>query len=192
MPEPYPLCAGEDPALWQPDEGVYSKKAEKVAKDICQECDIRNQCLATALQNEGALTSRWRFGIWGGMTPAERYRLYKASTQSRQQRPPPPNPRNLTEEEEQKRLALYHAGMDDDQMAAECDCDRAAIRSWRHRRKLPAHRPETSNAQYWHLYHLGWESWEVCEARGIKMVTFQRWLQRNGLKPNPPRQQVAV
>jgi hypothetical protein len=185
MPEP--LCAGENPSIWQPDE-IDNGYDENLAKSICDECKLKTQCLATAMEKEGSAPAQRRAGVWGGMTPTERHRLYKRLTrgdtrpiQRRQQNA------SLTEEEDQQRLTMYHTGMNDDQMAAELNCDRTAIRSWRHRRRLAAHTPESSSYHYWHLYNLGWESWEVCEARGIKMVTFQRWLQRNGLKPNPPR-----
>lgn len=39
------------------------------AKAVCRWCPVRDECLAYALSTE----TRWtRFGIWGGLTPAER------------------------------------------------------------------------------------------------------------------------
>lgn len=47
-------------------ERTMRTKAIKVAKSLCEECPVRVQCLATAMLN------REGYGIWGGLTPAER------------------------------------------------------------------------------------------------------------------------
>lgn len=49
-------------------DGASNKKA----KMLCQQCPVLTSCLEHALQcNE-------RYGIWGGMSPAERQSLRKA------------------------------------------------------------------------------------------------------------------
>jgi len=41
----------------------------KRAITVCKECPVANQCLQAALDNEES------FGVWGGMTPAQRHAL---------------------------------------------------------------------------------------------------------------------
>ncbi|MPZ74006.1 MAG: WhiB family transcriptional regulator [Nitriliruptorales bacterium] len=59
-------CIGEDPELWFPPghTGESLRQAE-AAKTICRRCDVREACLAWALDNDA-------WGIWGGTTQAER------------------------------------------------------------------------------------------------------------------------
>lgn len=42
------------------------ERATEIAKKLCDDCPIRMQCLATAMLN------REPYGIWGGLTAAER------------------------------------------------------------------------------------------------------------------------
>lgn len=58
-------CSQSDPEIWFPDKG----QSAKPAKGICFGCDVREQCLAYALDNDE------RFGIWGGLSERERRRL---------------------------------------------------------------------------------------------------------------------
>lgn len=57
-------CLGVDPALFFPDRGVPTKDA----KEVCQSCVVRKDCLEYALAEE-------EFGIWGGLSERERRRL---------------------------------------------------------------------------------------------------------------------
>lgn len=60
------LCAETDPEAFFPEKGGTTARE---AKRICAGCDVRSQCLETALdRNE-------RFGIWGGLSERERQRL---------------------------------------------------------------------------------------------------------------------
>ncbi|MGH3442005.1 MAG: WhiB family transcriptional regulator [Nitriliruptorales bacterium] len=66
-------CAGHHPRLWQPDEAVDDEERcemEAEAKATCASCVVRDECL------EEALVNREEYGIWGGLTPGERLRLY--------------------------------------------------------------------------------------------------------------------
>lgn len=45
------------------------------AKRICDACPVKAQCLQVAMDNEK--TARYRWGIWGGLTPAERHEVAK-------------------------------------------------------------------------------------------------------------------
>lgn len=61
-------CTGQWETFF-PDEildTVTRKIAIQTAKDLCNSCPIRAQCLEFALANNEA------YGIWGGLTPQER------------------------------------------------------------------------------------------------------------------------
>lgn len=47
------------------------------AKAECLACPVRAQCLEQALRLEGDTPSRMRFGIFGALTPTERFSLYE-------------------------------------------------------------------------------------------------------------------
>lgn len=63
------LCGEVDPELFYPPPN----SAALDAKSVCARCEVREVCLAYALENE----ERW--GVWGGMTPTERQRLKKGT-----------------------------------------------------------------------------------------------------------------
>ncbi|MEE2039754.1 WhiB family transcriptional regulator [Nocardiopsis sp. CT-R113] len=54
-----------------PDALFVQGAAQHRAKLICQECPVRTECLADALDN------RVEFGVWGGMTERERRSLLR-------------------------------------------------------------------------------------------------------------------
>lgn len=62
------LCAQTDPELFFPETWQNSTVIAN-AKAICNNCPVRLECL------QEALTKDYNDGIWGGMTPAERYAL---------------------------------------------------------------------------------------------------------------------
>jgi WhiB family redox-sensing transcriptional regulator len=55
----------------QPDELFVQGAAQNRAKQVCQGCPVRTECLAEALDN------RTEFGVWGGMTERERRALLR-------------------------------------------------------------------------------------------------------------------
>ena len=59
------LCAQTDPEAFFPEKGGSTREAKK----ICQQCDVKSECLDYALANDE------RFGIWGGLSERERRRL---------------------------------------------------------------------------------------------------------------------
>jgi WhiB family redox-sensing transcriptional regulator len=66
-----PACADHpDPELWFPvsDSDVHDERVQE-AKQICDRCPIRSDCLDVALRTPGSS------GIWGGLTEAERRAL---------------------------------------------------------------------------------------------------------------------
>ncbi|MEB3031767.1 WhiB family transcriptional regulator [[Mycobacterium] nativiensis] len=76
------LCRQIDADVFFPerDDADPTPRAEKVAtaKAICALCPVRDECLQAALDNDE------EFGVWGGLTKAERNRLHG----SRGSRPP--------------------------------------------------------------------------------------------------------
>lgn len=61
------LCAETDPDAFFPEKGGSTRDAKR----ICASCEVRQQCLEYALQNDE------RFGIWGGLSERERRKLRK-------------------------------------------------------------------------------------------------------------------
>jgi len=60
-------CAEISPSVFFPSDGV----GVEVAKKICQDCEVRAQCL------EYALANRIDHGVWGGTSERERRRLLR-------------------------------------------------------------------------------------------------------------------
>jgi len=78
----------------QPDElFVRGAAAQQKAKQLCSRCPVRTECLAEALDNE----IEW--GVWGGMTEAERRAILR-------KRPEVTSWRVLLETAQREHLAL--------------------------------------------------------------------------------------
>lgn len=56
-----------------PDE--HGPMERYVINKFCDNCDVRTACLEFAMQTEGDVTERNRYGIYGGMTPRARAKL---------------------------------------------------------------------------------------------------------------------
>lgn len=57
------------PDAWFPDLGSNASVETRWAKQMCNECPIRQQCL------EYAIVADEQYGIWGGLTATERIAL---------------------------------------------------------------------------------------------------------------------
>lgn len=64
------LCAQTDPEAFFPEKGGSTREAKR----ICEQCEVRAQCLEYALENDE------RFGIWGGLSERERRKLRRQSS----------------------------------------------------------------------------------------------------------------
>lgn len=63
-------CLEVEPEIFFPERGGSSK----AARAVCNECEVRAQCLNYALSN------REQFGIWGGTSERERRKLRKRAS----------------------------------------------------------------------------------------------------------------
>lgn len=66
------LCRTSDPGpFFEPDaeRGLRKKRREEAAKAVCRSCPVMVPC------REHALAVVEEYGIWGGLTPAERQEL---------------------------------------------------------------------------------------------------------------------
>jgi hypothetical protein len=72
-------CLGHDPELWFPYSytNAHGMRQANTAKAICLSCPVRRECLEDALQSEGGSKTDGRDGIRGGLTPEERYNVYR-------------------------------------------------------------------------------------------------------------------
>lgn len=73
-------CAGTDSRIFFPkaatSRGGITKAMYDKARSYCRACPVRDDCLAAALHEERFCDSkRGRYGMRGGMTPAQRERL---------------------------------------------------------------------------------------------------------------------
>ena len=74
-----PICQEIDGELWYPESGGESY-ALRQAKEYCEECPVKAECLNFALVNNE------QHGIWGGLTVRERLKL-KATRRISERRP---------------------------------------------------------------------------------------------------------
>jgi hypothetical protein len=65
------VCAEVDNAMFFPGKGGSAKDPKR----ICGWCDVREQCLAYALDLESRPGTMGRFGVYGGTSPKERDRI---------------------------------------------------------------------------------------------------------------------
>jgi WhiB family redox-sensing transcriptional regulator len=73
---PSAACRTVDPELFFSSvRGQGSLQTEETAKKICRACPVREPCLANAIRDQEP------FGIWGGLTTAERTRLLTRALQ---------------------------------------------------------------------------------------------------------------
>lgn len=69
-----PACEGLPVDLFFPGRG----QSAAPAKAICAGCEIRTACLQVAMEIEGFAPQNHRHGVFGGMTPLERWQLTRA------------------------------------------------------------------------------------------------------------------
>lgn len=70
-------CVGMDTSIFVPRTDVPERLALlwPAAREVCNSCPVKAECLAAALREEGPRSRASRFGMRGGATPDERARL---------------------------------------------------------------------------------------------------------------------
>lgn len=71
-------CRNEDPELFFPigNTGPAIMQTEE-AKQVCRRCDVREQCLAWALEHGQD------YGVWGGLSEDERRALKRRNSRAK-------------------------------------------------------------------------------------------------------------
>lgn len=65
------LCAQVDPELFFPE----TSGSTLAPKRVCRACPVRAECLDWVMAQEAGIDRDHRFGVAGGLSPRERYRL---------------------------------------------------------------------------------------------------------------------
>lgn len=76
-------CEGMDQTLWFPPKGWTAGREVgnredgpyALAREVCDECPVRERCLEYAIAYEGRAGENERGGMWGGKTPRERHEI---------------------------------------------------------------------------------------------------------------------
>lgn len=71
-------CRESDPDISFPDgKGNKADLSYAIAKEYCARCPIqlRKECLEVAMRAEGTSAGAYRYGVYGGLDPAERAQL---------------------------------------------------------------------------------------------------------------------
>lgn len=68
------VCLAADPDLFFPAQG--NRAGADDARMVCRSCPVRLDCLEDALQHEGGRSVQSRHGIYGGLSPKQRYNVY--------------------------------------------------------------------------------------------------------------------
>ena len=62
-------------------EGFFPDSSDPLEYDapraVCRACPVREKCLTDQLAWEGGIASGARHGMFGGLTPAERYAVHR-------------------------------------------------------------------------------------------------------------------
>lgn len=64
-----PACAEVGGDEWFPDPGGEGLMVSRAARELCNRCEVKAQC------RQWALDYAEPFGIWGGLTERERFRI---------------------------------------------------------------------------------------------------------------------
>jgi WhiB family redox-sensing transcriptional regulator len=66
-------CRAEDPETFFPDNNAAQIE---YAKAICETCPVRRECLIDCMAHEAGRSAKSRWGVYAGLTPRQRERLY--------------------------------------------------------------------------------------------------------------------
>ncbi len=71
-------CLGQDIGVFFIERANSDRY--KAAVRICRTCPVRGDCLNDALTRERDLDVRHRYGVFGGLTPRQRTRVHRETT----------------------------------------------------------------------------------------------------------------
>ncbi len=66
-------CAETDGDLFFPEKGGAARHQVRAAKAVCEQCPVTAACLDYSLANDEV------WGVWGGRTPTERFKLRRTA-----------------------------------------------------------------------------------------------------------------
>lgn len=79
-------CADIGPDVFTPDDDpdndLPAGPMYNAARPICAGCPVRAECLEFALDAEAGATPSHRAGIYGGLSPRQRYAVYRERLQA--------------------------------------------------------------------------------------------------------------
>ena len=69
-------CVGASTETMFPEQCIItSERVFREALDLCKNCVVRLECLQFAMEMESG--QRCRYGVWGGMTPRQRWSMWR-------------------------------------------------------------------------------------------------------------------
>lgn len=69
------MCAGASVELFYPEGKRFAALQAQVIADYCDVCPVVRECLAASLAEEDGAALSHRFGVRGGLGPAQRFEL---------------------------------------------------------------------------------------------------------------------
>ncbi len=128
-------CGPGDDAAFYPTQGATdSGDPYADARAICAGCPVRAECLEFALTAEKGQVSSSRFGVYGGMSPRERFREYRRRSAPATIPDPPPRRVTRSNPDRDRGLAMLAGGATPREVAARLDVVIDTVYRWRRTR----------------------------------------------------------
>lgn len=73
-------CRQGDPEFWFPASftSVEGQRQAEAAAEVCETCPARRACLEQILAIEGGSGAHYRYGVYAGFTPDQRFGIHRA------------------------------------------------------------------------------------------------------------------
>lgn len=73
-------CRQGDPEFWFPASftSAEGRVQAAAAAEVCETCPARRACLEQILAIEGGSGAHYRYGVYGGYTPDQRFGIHRA------------------------------------------------------------------------------------------------------------------
>ena len=99
-------CAGADAAEFFEHAHYGGPRAPWIR--ICAACPVSDDCLRAAMEAEAG--AGWRYGIFGGLTPDQRWRLAESTFQSTGLSPSRSTTRSITMDDDYQTIRPWREG----------------------------------------------------------------------------------